>query len=258
MGQQSIIPLKLNLDQPKEGYRSLQYTVDLTNKAAVVDLIPMALQNQLSQIPTVFVDNADNSFPIRLTMEGTLQRIVVPANSQGYISLLLPKSPRLGFSCDVSLAALNVNFLNFFVEEMIWLAGAQVTNSEIKSVVPFANAVPIASGAVANITTIQLPPGTYEVMGTGACFPNGANMTSLTVAIGLTSATLPPVLTDTSGNFELSVAFSVSNTTIANISPFRIVNPGPGNLPVYLMASPTFTGGACSAWGTLRAVRQIV
>jgi hypothetical protein len=85
-----------------------------------VDLVPVMMQKQISQLPTLFFDNADNAFAVDIVMEGTLQRIVCPPNSQGYVRLLLPKAPRMRFSA-AQACQFKINCLNWEVQELqIW------------------------------------------------------------------------------------------------------------------------------------------
>lgn len=155
-GEPSIIPIK-DYTYPKEGKRSLQYTVDLSNQAAVVDLVNIAQMGQMSQIPSIFFDNADNDFSVTMVMEGTFQRIVCPPKSQGYIRLLLPQKPRLGFSSEQP-CQFKVNFLNFVVEELtIWkvsdVSGGTVTSVGLDMPVEFdVTGSPITSAGTFGVT----------------------------------------------------------------------------------------------------------
>lgn len=156
-GEPSIIPIK-DYTYPKEGKRSLQYTVDLSNQAAVVDLVNIAQMGQMSQIPSIFFDNADNDFSVTMVMEGTFQRIVCPPKSQGYIRLLLPQKPRLGFSSEQP-CQFKVNFLNFVVEELtIWKVsdvsgGGTVTSVGLDMPVEFdVTGSPITSAGTFGVT----------------------------------------------------------------------------------------------------------
>lgn len=316
----SFIPIA-EYRYPKEGKRAVQYNVDLSAApfSAVVDLVNVCMRGQISQIPTLYYDNADNAFAVTIVMEGTLQRILCPANTQGYVRLLLPQKPRLGFSAPQA-CQFKVSFLNWAVEEVfIWGASAvsgvtsvglalpaefnvtgspvtgtgtltgawanetankvlagpasggaatpnfralavadlPITNTEIKSVVPFASGVAMVTTVSANITSISLPPGAWEVMASIAMFPNAANMTSYTAAISQISGTLPNPTTDAGGCVELSCPFN-NASTISSITPVRIVNAGPGNLTVYLVLQANFSAGVVTGWGTLRAVKAII
>lgn len=241
-GEPSIIPIK-DYTYPKEGKRSLQYTVDLSNQAAVVDLVNIAQMGQMSQIPSIFFDNADNDFSVTIVMEGTFQRIVCPPKSQGYIRLLLPQKPRLGFSSEQP-CQFKVNFLNFVVEELtIWkvsdVSGGTVTSVGLNMPVEFdVTGSPITSAGTFGVTWAS------ELANKVFAAPNGAP--GIPSFRSLVAADIPALNYVTSVGLAMPSIFSVANSPITGAGTFTVtlnnenantffIGPGSG-----AAATPTF------------------
>lgn len=79
---------------PKEGPVVVPGTLNFENTAEIEISGEMVItQGKISFIQGVFIDNADNTDKLTLTIGNTNQRIVCPANSQGYFPLLTPNPP---------------------------------------------------------------------------------------------------------------------------------------------------------------------
>lgn len=76
---------------PKNGGRAVPIPFDFG--AGVTDIFfdyeRMSQRDFLTYCQTIFVDNADNAQPVYIRIQQTNQRIVIPANSQGYFSCLM-------------------------------------------------------------------------------------------------------------------------------------------------------------------------
>lgn len=64
-------------------------TVDLTaTTSKTVNFLIEETNGSIDNVQTLFVDNADNAQKLTLTFGVTNQRIVFPANAQGYVAVL--------------------------------------------------------------------------------------------------------------------------------------------------------------------------
>lgn len=129
----------------------------------------------------------------------------------------------------------------------------------ISSSVPVGSAVALTSGAAANVTSISLTAGDWDV---GGVIDHGiaatTSVTQVNSGISLTSATLAPQAggggLGTDPTSTLSYAAMVPGTGIVQGSPLVRISLA-ATATVYLVAQDTFTIGTISAYGTLRARR---
>lgn len=77
--------------------------------------------DKLEFIQSIYVDNADNSSSVIFTFGISNQRVIIPSNSQGYVSVLCPNAPRFTVACD-NAVVIPVHLLSFPVAQMIWTA----------------------------------------------------------------------------------------------------------------------------------------
>jgi hypothetical protein len=119
---------------------------------------------------------------------------------------------------------------------------------QIRSAVAQGSAITLTNTSPANITSISLTAGIWDISATGIVNSSGAN-TSEYLSVGTSSATLGTVgdnatlfnLSNTGGNFPLAIPswrLLLASTT-----------------PVYLVAQANFTTGGGSAWGRISATR---
>lgn len=81
-GQFAEIGLQ-NAMVPKEGPRAIPINVDLTTSQSVdIDLSQLSMQNKMSFVQTVWIDNSLNPAALILTVGGSRQQIKVPAGWQ--------------------------------------------------------------------------------------------------------------------------------------------------------------------------------
>jgi hypothetical protein len=106
---------------PCEGPKALTQVLDFSNAPSyVVDFTSLVEASKISEIQTVFVDNADSLFPLIIVADMTQQRIIVPPNSQAYLAVL-----NLAPSFVVSSASgikIKLHFLNIPCTNCIWSA----------------------------------------------------------------------------------------------------------------------------------------
>lgn len=70
---------------PKNGARCVPVPFDFTVESEwLFDYERMRQRDFLSFCQTIYIDNADNAVPCEIVIDQTRQRIIAPANSQGY------------------------------------------------------------------------------------------------------------------------------------------------------------------------------
>jgi hypothetical protein len=104
-----------------EGRKSITTLIDFSIGLIFrLDLTAIQAQQQwIRSVQTIFVDNSENAVQIVVTCGVTLQRVVIPPNSQAYIPLLQPNPPVLQFEASAAVP-LTVQILNFFLPPCVW------------------------------------------------------------------------------------------------------------------------------------------
>lgn len=113
-------PTVANL-QPREGTRAAR--IDLAfpeDNGQVFDLSQLQNQGELFQCQTLFVDNSVNDKALVLQSSMMLQKINVPAGSQGYIPILAPNPPRFSITCSSAGSSVAIFALNYSVPAALW------------------------------------------------------------------------------------------------------------------------------------------
>lgn len=129
----------------KMGRRAIHVLIDFSlGSTYELDLSQIQSLGAMDCVQTMYVDNADNANELTLTMGLTLQRIIIPANSQAYIPILQPNPPVLKIAT-TGAPVVNVQLLNFFVPPIVFYPnGVTVIDSTLAAV--------ISNGAV-NVNT---------------------------------------------------------------------------------------------------------
>jgi hypothetical protein len=105
---------------PQEGPKVIPYPlVFLSNSSQEIDLTNYHQLGKFSGIQTVFIDNSANAVPFQLVMYATNEKIICPANSQGYFPILLTSTLRLTASMTVA-GNINLFILNFAIAAAVW------------------------------------------------------------------------------------------------------------------------------------------
>jgi hypothetical protein len=126
----------------------------------------------------------------------------------------------------------------------------------IESVVTSGSAIVLTTATPANVTTISLPLGDWDVFASGIFLPAGTtNQVSQFVSISATSATLDlsPGRIGTHQYGASGLVTGASGTAITS-GPTQFVLTA--TTTIYLVAQASFTVAANSAYGILRARRQ--
>lgn len=113
-----------------------------------------------------------------------------------------------------------------------------------------ASGVSLTNSTNANITSISLTPGEWDIAGTIQFAPSGS-ASSFSAGIGTVSATLPAF--STGGLIETSAAFTSGLGNNLPFSPIKLVLTV--TTTVYLVGEASFPSGTCTAAGYLRARR---
>jgi len=111
-----------NVVIPSEGPISVPVVLDFSaeNIAELQGLL-ITQSEAISQIQGVYIDNGDNPEALTLTVTTTRQRIIAPANSQGFYSLMTINPPDM-IAETVALSGLKVTliFYNVPIQSETW------------------------------------------------------------------------------------------------------------------------------------------
>jgi hypothetical protein len=111
-----------NVVIPRGGPKAVPLNMDFSSATEQdVDLSQLVEQARIEYVQTVFIDNADNAAAVTLKTTLTNQRIICPAHSQGYFSILQPNNPVMNFSTTPAANLIvGVQFLNVPVQPAVW------------------------------------------------------------------------------------------------------------------------------------------
>lgn len=129
-------------------------------------------------------------------------------------------------------------------------AAALSVGEYVSSSVVQGSAVALTTGTAANITSISLTAGDWDVCGT-VVYDVGGPITSFEGGWGTTSATVP-TRGDGRGWLDNEPAASGENRCFSSIVTRLSLN---GTTTTYLVAQATFGSGSCAAYGTIAARR---
>lgn len=136
-------------------------------------------------------------------------------------------------------------------------APAGYVGQSVVSEIVVGSAVSLSTGTTANVTSISLTAGDWEVSGQVVFTTTGtSNYTTLACAVSRTSATLPLQTDSTQGMSRLVKAAgttSVADDNILPVAPSRMSLAA--TTTVYLVANSDFTAGAVGGAGFISARR---
>lgn len=111
-----------NMVLPEEGPQCIRMTLDFTTQQIVdVDLSDM-IPDYVSAVQGIFIDNFDNGNSLQCTvLNGTGQRIIVPANSQLWTPILVDNPPQFEFKGKSGAPgiAIAVHFFNMPIQGLL-------------------------------------------------------------------------------------------------------------------------------------------
>ena len=121
----------------------------------------------------------------------------------------------------------------------------------LSSLIPTGSKISLTTATPANVTSLTLTPGDWDVWGNINLVAASATVTALTGGINTTSATVPTDGTEIfSGQQATTTSFN--GMMSAPQKPVRIIV----NTPIYLVASATFSAGTIQAYGAFYARRR--
>ncbi len=245
---------------PAEGTRIVSLAYDWTQGAAFTDDFSSLIDGgRLTTLQSVFIDNADCSGAVRLTIGETQQRIVCPPGSQGVFPVFIVGGSGFTVSGGDGASTTTLAFLNVPMQSAVWTAnpaiagaflpisgGVLTGNLQIAPPNGYASLVlgtPGTSGIgvdPSNVLTLYTPATTFTLTGSGAAgaalqgalwlrdgltvngtlYGVGASFTGPVVAAGVADGSNAPA--GDVGEF-LSATFSTAATIAASGS---VVNVG--------------------------------
>jgi hypothetical protein len=171
-----------------------------------------------------------------------------PTLTNNNTSMILPGAQDLtvqpgGILQAVSLGSGNWQATNYTPPPIVMTANFQ------KSTIGAGSSISLTTNTAANITSLSLPAGDWDVSGAVDFAPAGAAIAEMVGGSSTTSG----VVGAQDASFDMPVSGTLSKITFP-LPTFRY-NLGT-TTTVYLVASCTFVGGTVNAYGTLRARRM--
>jgi hypothetical protein len=107
---------------PSEGPKAVPVIADFNNDTEnILDGEQIVSQGKIAFFQGMYVDNGSNPVPATFIMEGTNQRIIVPANTQGYYSILQTNNPRITVQMQQAAnRTLPIIFYNVPIQQHNW------------------------------------------------------------------------------------------------------------------------------------------
>ena len=227
---------------PCEGPKVITQVLDFSKASSyAIDFTQMVDSAKISEIQTVFIDNADSSFPLIITADITQQRVIIPPNSQAYLAVL-NLSPSFNISSQ-SVLKIKLHFLNIPCTNCVW--GATSTGSP-SNYVEVSN-VPLLVSAYENLPVVN-GPNTSLMTRPGFAPVNGSGK-----SIAATSANLDTVITASNFvkilNTGPNTAFVRMGTTaqVATLTDYPIAS---GESVTLYSQSATHLAAICAATET--------
>lgn len=116
MSQLTPIPatvLERTLGMPAKGPKSCAVALDFaTSQTWDLDYSNLGARGFLDMVQSMWVDNSLSGAVLTITIPGSNQTIKYPANTQGYITVLVPNPIKISFSSTGGVAV-QVILLNF-------------------------------------------------------------------------------------------------------------------------------------------------
>jgi hypothetical protein len=225
-GQNYFDQSVFNARIPKEGPKALSLLCPFTasNTSFVVDFSITMTQGFISMIQGVFVDNSANPDILQIQQSSLGINIQFPANSQGYIPLLVPNPATLTVA-SLGQVSVYMVFLNVPVPALIWSTetGGGGSDVTIVSSPTFGAVTPGVAG-----TKSDLVGGIYESGG-----------------VTLTNGQQAAVQMDSVGNVKVtdyvSGSITTNQTTVGSGSASHLISAGTQHGALIINTSATVT-----------------
>lgn len=165
-----------------EGRKSITTIIDFSIASTfTLDLSAVvSQQGYIKSVQTLYIDNSANPSPVTIIMGVTLQKIIWPGNTQGYMPVLAHNPPVLQFSCPTA-NQVTLQILNFFLPPIMWggafnftPGGALTVSDTVLDNLVSGGALPVSTKPF-DIVSMNDDGGTITVGGTvQALFPLNA------------------------------------------------------------------------------------
>ena len=153
-------------------------------------------------------------------------------------------------------------FLNtrFPMPMELYIASSGYVGELIKASVVRSAGISLTTNTVANVTSISLTPGDWDVTGMVGYQPSSATFTQLDAAITITSATLTPstdnlCVQNTSGEIWIEGAGVSGTSADASIMIPKVRISLASTTTYYLTSRAIFGGGTAKTYGSIVARR---
>jgi hypothetical protein len=120
----------------------------------------------------------------------------------------------------------------------------------VSSIIPTGSAVSLTTATAANVTSISLTAGDWDVVGHANMSAAAATVTAMSAGVTPTTATVP-----TDGSEAYSGVMLTAGTGLDTITPSRKRVSLSATTTIYLVAKATFSAGSVSAFGQINARR---
>jgi hypothetical protein len=225
-GQNYFDQSVFNARIPKEGPKALSLLCPFTasNTSFVVDFSITMTQGFISMIQGVFVDNSANPDILQIQQSSLGINIQFPANSQGYIPLLVPNPATLTVA-SLGQVSVYMVFLNVPVPALIWSTetGGGGSDVTIVSSPTFGAVTPGVAGTKSDLV--------------GAIYESGG--------VTLTNGQQAAVQMDSVGNVKVtdyvSGSITTNQTTVGSGSASHLISAGTQHGALIINTSATVT-----------------
>ena len=116
----TIFPTQLQRVPPGCNAKAITVTAQTgLNTYDAFDFAPYYDQGKIDHIESVFIDNSANASPFTVTMNGTQQAIMCPANAQGWFNVIATGKPSVQFYTAGGVNVVCV-FVNVAMPAQVW------------------------------------------------------------------------------------------------------------------------------------------
>jgi len=140
-----------NIVIPQQGPRVLACEINFAASPTVeVFTLLSTFMGNIDYVQGAYVDNSNNPAQLTLLVNSTQQKIILPAYSQGYVSILFTQVPDLVVSSTQANVTVPLHFYNVPIQGSIWLTNDSapgsggLTDAQLR-----ASPVPVSMGGTA-------------------------------------------------------------------------------------------------------------
>jgi hypothetical protein len=122
INQQTVqVSLPQNQQVPNEGPKAIPLLLNFVTVASYsLDLTYIQESGQISMVQTLFIDASTATADLVVTVNGTNQKIVAAAGTQGYYPVLCPNPPKFAFVNTSGADVIPVFLINAPISGVVW------------------------------------------------------------------------------------------------------------------------------------------